>query len=317
MKETLSVSVILPTFNRPQLTLRAVRSVLAQTWKNFEIIVIDDGSCSDQVFPIELIDDQRVRMIRHPANLGVSAARNTGVKESSFPLIAFLDSDDRWLPDKLASQISTYEKHGSETNTLVYSSYYSEQGKRQTIYPLTSWKRNQALSDFLFLDYGSIHTSTWLTSRTLLQQFPFDVHLSQCEDWDLLLRMEAAGVHFLWCKFPAVIHNCDLRQDRLSTRLRKDFYSTFMRNNIKRLTPKSYVVLESVLLKATARGSLRIGLQDHIRHFLRAPGLNRLARIRLVFTYLVRRCTVKARLALRTRVVRAGENIQRARERSV
>ena len=210
MKETPSVSVIIPSFNRPELTLRAVRSVLAQTWKNFEIIVIDDGSRSDQVFPIELIDDQRVRMIRHPANLGVSAARNTGVKESSYPLIAFLDSDDRWLPDKLASQITTYEKHGSETNALVYSSYYNEQGKRQIIYPLTSWKRNQALSDFIFLDYGSIHTSTWLTSRTLLKQFPFDVHLSQCEDWDLLLRMEAAGVAFLWCKFPAVVHNCDL-----------------------------------------------------------------------------------------------------------
>ena len=308
MKETPSVSVIIPSFNRPELTLRAVRSVLAQTWKNFEIIVIDDDSRSDQVFPIELIDDQRVRMIRHPANLGVSAARNTGVKESSYPLIAFLDSDDRWLPDKLASQITTYEKHGSETNALVYSSYYNEQGKRQIIYPLTSWKRNQALSDFIFLDYGSIHTSTWLTSRTLLEQFPFDVHLSQCEDWDLLLRMEAAGVAFLWCKFPAVVHNCDLREDRLSTRLSKDFYSTFMGNNSKRLTPQSYVILESVVFKATALGSLGFGLQDHIRHFLRTPRLHWMARIRLVLTYLVRRCMVKTRLALKTRAVQAAEN---------
>jgi glycosyltransferase involved in cell wall biosynthesis len=303
MKEISSVSVIIPSFNRPQLTLRAVRSVLAQTWKDFEIIVIDDGSRSDQIFPIELIDDQRVRMIRHPANLGVSAARNTGVKESGYPLIAFLDSDDRWLPDKLARQIATYEKHGSAANTLVYSSYYNEQGNRRTIYPLTSWKRNQALSDFIFLDYGSIHTSTWLTSRALLKQFPFDVHLSQCEDWDLLLRMEAAGVAFLWCKFPAVVHNCDLREDRLSTRLSKDFYSTFMGNNSKRLTPQSYVVLESVVLKATTRDSLGIGLQDHIRRFLRTPRLSRLARIRLVLTYLVRRCTVKTRLALKTRAV--------------
>ena len=69
-----------------------------------------------------------------------------------------------------------------------------------------------------------------------------------------------------------------------------------MGNNSKRLTPQSYVVLESVVLKATARGSLGIGLQDHIRHFLRTPRLHWMARIRLVLTYLVRRCTGKNKI---------------------
>src|ERR1700758_5064393 len=74
-----------------------------------------------------------------------------------------------------------------------------EQDNIQTICPLSSWKRGQALSDFIFLDYGNINTTTWLASRTLFRQFPFDVHLAQCEDYDLLLRMEAAGVDFVWC----------------------------------------------------------------------------------------------------------------------
>src|SRR6202048_681176 len=165
MKENLSISVVIPSFNRRELTLRAVKSVLTQTWKNFEVVVIDDGSRSDQILPVEIIDDRRFRLIRHPANLGVSAARNTGVKESRYPLVAFLDSDDYWLPDKLASQMLAYEKCARKARFLLYSSYYREQDERQIIHPLTRWKKNQALSDFIFLDYGSIHASTWLTSQ--------------------------------------------------------------------------------------------------------------------------------------------------------
>ena len=136
MREVPPVSVVIPSYNRPKLTVRAVQSVLAQTLSDFEVIVIDDGSDSNQVYPSHIIGDERVRLVRHPANLGVSAARNTGVKESRFPLVAFLD----------------------------------------------------------FLYGGNLHTSTWLTSRTLLEQFPFDAQFGQCEDYDVPLRMEAAGV---------------------------------------------------------------------------------------------------------------------------
>jgi glycosyltransferase involved in cell wall biosynthesis len=89
MKDTDAVSVIIPSFNRPQLTLRAVKSVLVQTWTDLEILVIDDGFRSGEIFPSELIHDERVRLIRHPTNLGVSAARNTGVRESRYALVAF------------------------------------------------------------------------------------------------------------------------------------------------------------------------------------------------------------------------------------
>jgi glycosyltransferase involved in cell wall biosynthesis len=301
MKQMLPISVVIPSFNRPQLTLRAVNSVLSQTWTNFEILVVDDGSHSDQIFPIPQIQDDRVRLIRHRTNLGVSAARNTGVNESRYPLIALLDSDDWWLPEKLATQMAVYEKYGSKNNVFLYTSYYHEQDNIRAIYPLTSWKKNQSLSDFIFLDSGSVHTSTWLTSRSLLQHFPFAVHLSQCEDYDLLLRMEAAGVEFVWCKTPAAVHNCDLREDRLSTRFNSYFYSKFLEHNSRRLTPMSYVVLESIILNATGPRSSRSRLGNHIRHFLKSPRLNRLNRIGLVLTYLTRRCITKmtARLSIR------------------
>jgi glycosyltransferase involved in cell wall biosynthesis len=296
-----AVSVVIPSFNRPQLTLRAVKSVLAQTWANFEILVIDDGSRSDQVFPIQLVDDARVRLIQHPTNLGVSAARNTGVNESRGSLIAFLDSDDWWLPQKLANQVATYVKQGSKENVFVYSSYYREQHERRSIYPLSSWKRNQALSDFIFLDCGNIHTSTWLASRGLLQRFPFDLQLSQCEDYDVLLRMEAAGVEFVSSKTPGAIHNCDLRDDRLSTRLSTDLYSRFLEQNSQRLTPKSYVVLESIIINAKGDGRLGTRLLNHIHHFFRSSRLNWLARVNLVFSYLTKRLATKIRSRCRVK----------------
>jgi glycosyltransferase involved in cell wall biosynthesis len=296
-----AISVIIPSFNRPQLTARAVKSVLAQTWSDFEILVIDDGSDPDQVFSTETFADGRVRLIRYATNLGVSAARNRGVYEARAPLVAFLDSDDCWLPDKLASQTTSYKEWSTNGNVLVYSSYYREQSNVRCLCPLTPWKRGQALSDFLFLDYGSVHTSTWLGQRTLFQQFPFDTQLVQCEDFDLLLRMEAAGVQFVWCKSPAAVRNCDLREDRLSTRLNKTFYSKFLDQNSGRLTPMSYVALESVVLNSSESRSLMERLQKHIRHFLKSSQLSWVTRVRLVATYLFRRCVAKVKLRLNMR----------------
>jgi glycosyltransferase involved in cell wall biosynthesis len=290
------VSVVIPSFNRPQLTLRAVESVLAQTWPNFEVVVVDDGSQSDQVFSVELVDDPRVRLIRHRTNQGVSAARNTGVNESRYPLVAFLDSDDFWMPNKLASQIAVYNNRRCENDVFVYSSYYDVQGNTRTVYPLNAHKKRQALSDYIFLDCGVINTSTWLAQRLLFQRFPFDSRLSQCEDYDLLLRMEHAGVEFVCCQTPTVVTNRDPRADRLSTRLNPDCYSKFLQQNSQRLTPMSYVVLESIILNEAAnRSSLRSRLRNHILHFLTSPRLNWQTRIRLVLTYLVRRCSVKIR----------------------
>jgi glycosyltransferase involved in cell wall biosynthesis len=295
-----SISVVIPSFNRLQLTWRAVKSVLAQTWTNFEVLVIDDGSRSDQILPIELMEDDRVRLICHPTNLGVSAARNTGVNECRYPLIAFLDSDDWWFPEKLSSQMAIYDKYRLHENAFLYSSYYREEADKRIICPLSSWKRKQALSDFIFLDCGTIHTSTWLTNRRLLQEFPFNSDLSQCEDYDLLLRMEAAGVEFVWCRTPATVHNCDLREDRLSTRPKADFYRRFLEDNRKRLTPRSYVVLESIILNTTDRGSLGYRLRNHIRHFLKSPRLNWVTRIGLVLAYVTRRCSIKLRSRFRS-----------------
>ncbi len=96
------VSVIIPTYNRVKTIERAVNSVLAQTWTEQEVIVVDDGS-TDQTGEILKVYGDKIRVIRQQ-NGGVSAARNAGIKAATGEIISFLDSDDEWLPSKTERQ---------------------------------------------------------------------------------------------------------------------------------------------------------------------------------------------------------------------
>jgi len=106
------VSVIIPTYNRNKLVLDAIDSVLEQTFQDFEIIIVDDGSSDDTQKHIERYQqkDKRIKYI-FQENQGVSIARNTGLEASQGQYIAFLDSDDRFLIDKLERQVSTLDNH--------------------------------------------------------------------------------------------------------------------------------------------------------------------------------------------------------------
>ncbi|MFB6356011.1 MAG: glycosyltransferase family 2 protein [bacterium] len=102
-----SVSVIIPTYNRPKFLKTAVNSVLDQTFQDFELIIVDDGSQQ----ALDCPEDSRVHMIRHEENRGVAAARNTGILASKASWVATLDDDDRWRPHKLERQIQFVHDH--------------------------------------------------------------------------------------------------------------------------------------------------------------------------------------------------------------
>lgn len=103
------VSVIITTYNRQETLSRAIQSVLDQTYQDFEIIVVDDASKVSQEEIVSSFNDDRIKFIRHSINKGGSAARNTGIAASLGEYIAFLDSDDQWLPDHLSCQIKSFE----------------------------------------------------------------------------------------------------------------------------------------------------------------------------------------------------------------
>ena len=106
------VSVIIPYYKKKKFIVKSVESVINQTYKNIEIIIVDDNESEDEYSRItqkllkELIDSKKIIYVKHNTNKGISAARNTGIKNSKGEYIAFLDSDDVWLPNKLEHQIN-------------------------------------------------------------------------------------------------------------------------------------------------------------------------------------------------------------------
>ena len=106
------ISVIIPFYNDYDFFEKAVNSVYNQTYQNFEIIIVNDGSSQSSVEKIQIFlkKKDKCKLIHHSSNLGVSAARNTGIQNSLGEYIAFLDSDDEWLPSKLEHQIGLIKK---------------------------------------------------------------------------------------------------------------------------------------------------------------------------------------------------------------
>lgn len=103
------VSVIIPTHNRPDLLTRAIRSVLVQTYQDFEVIVVDDGMKERAEDVVAKFGDPRIRYLKNESSLGGGGARNRGIVEARGEYIAFLDDDDEWLPEKLSVQMNVFE----------------------------------------------------------------------------------------------------------------------------------------------------------------------------------------------------------------
>lgn len=181
-----AVSVIIPTFNRAYQIARAVASVLYQTFSDYEILVVDDGS-EDGTQQVLSQFQSRIRRISHSENLGVSAARNTGIRESCSPFIAFLDSDDYWLPQKLAAQVSFFSKHPKAVACQT-EELWIRKGRR-----VNPMKKHSKPSGEIFeaaLKLCVVSPSAVMVRRSLLQEVGlFDEDFPVCEDYDLWLRI--------------------------------------------------------------------------------------------------------------------------------
>lgn len=153
MENIFKVSVIIPTYNRAHLIKRAIESILNQSFQDFEIIIVDDGSTDSTEDVIKSFQekDKRIRYFRHGKNEGEGAARNTGIKLSQSPFIAFQDSDDISLPERLEKQVKILEKEPNEVG-LVYSDMWRITKKEKsyfhspTIMPENKITYNKALA---------------------------------------------------------------------------------------------------------------------------------------------------------------------------
>ena len=181
------VSVVIPTYNRGWTIKRAVDSVLAQTFRNFELIVVDDGS-GDDTADILAGYGTAIRVIRQP-NAGVSAARNTGIRAAGGDFIAFLDSDDYWLPEKLQIQSAYFNTH-PEAVICQTEEIWIRNGKR--VNPKKVHKKPSGRIFRASLALCLVSPSAVMLRRELFDEIGgFDETLPACEDYDLWLRISA------------------------------------------------------------------------------------------------------------------------------
>ena len=122
------ISVVIPLYNKENLIANTLQTVFDQTFRDFEIVIVNDGSTDGSADVVRGIDDPRIRLIEQP-NGGVSAARNRGIAESRGEYIAFLDADDEWKPDYLATQYALAEKYPQCSVFAVNYEFRDTQGK--------------------------------------------------------------------------------------------------------------------------------------------------------------------------------------------
>lgn len=259
------VSVIIPTYNRAKYVTQAIDSVLAQTYKDYEIIVVDDGSTDNtQEVLYAYIDSLKINYI-YQDNAGVSAARNAGISVAKGDWVAFLDSDDQWLPDKLSTQMAALRENQSLVAHTVNVRFIRSNNGDLTSFHRSGFPLQQRV--------GILEKPlAWQLKHSALAMPPsfichkaaaeaagmFDESLSICEDYDFMCRVALEGSWgYCWDEL-VMVHRRDedmasLSSERFSNSVRtfsalKKTYEKLL--NDSRLTQKEKKLVQVLLARA-------------------------------------------------------------------
>jgi glycosyltransferase involved in cell wall biosynthesis len=266
------VSVVIPAYNRAATIAAAIESVLRQTYSDFELIVVDDGSTDDTLAAAAQVRDPRVRLIANPRNTGAAGARNTGVAEARGTWIAFQDSDDEWLPRKLEKQMARLAPGtayvGAYCGLLTLGGLDDRPGARTRLRYVPDAGVEPADGHILpaLLRDNIISTQTLVVRRDLFLELDrFDEETTPIEDWDFALRLAARG--------PIAFVDEPLVHQRFSP-------NSISRWAARRLTSQERVVAKNLALwddrpdllawryYVLAGGHRRLGNLDAARHYL-------------------------------------------------
>ena len=211
---TVFFSVVIPVYNRADLVGVALRSVLAQSEQDFEIVVVDDGSQDDPEPVVKAIGDPRIVFLRQE-NKGGGAARNTGIDAARGRFIAFLDSDDRYLPHHLADMRALLE---GTTGMGAYSRFIVDRGGGRTLLkPPRAIAEGENMASYLLCDRGFLATSTIVVPADLARTIRFNENLPAAEDTDFAVRAALAGTRFVMAEMPSMIWRDSYDPGRLSS----------------------------------------------------------------------------------------------------
>jgi len=211
------VSVVVPTYNRPDKLRRAVGTVIEQTYDPVELVVVDDHSetpASDALTDVDLSTLDAVTVVRHEENRGANAARNTGIREATGEFVAFLDDDDRWAAEKLARQVETFES-GGERIGLVYTGarYVYPDGERVISGDVAGDVTRDILEGAAIAEFSAVMVRASVVERAGLP----DERFPSWQDHEWFLRLS------LHCEFAVVPDPLTVRHWDHEGRIGEDF----------------------------------------------------------------------------------------------
>jgi len=183
------ISVIIPTYNREKLVARSIESVLAQTYRNIEVIVVDDASTDNTKQIISKIKDNRLKYIRLRKNKGACYARNTGIKNATGKYIAFQDSDDVFHSDKLEKQLSNLISNKSDLDFCKIKLNLSDDNFLIIPNDVQDKELEENKIINLLCKGNFISTQAILAKRKIFDNITFDEELPRLQDYDLIMRI--------------------------------------------------------------------------------------------------------------------------------
>ena len=273
------VSVVIPAYNRAATIGAAIESVLRQTWEDFELVVVDDGSTDGTLEAARRIADPRLRVIAAPHNMGAAGARNLGVAEARGTWIAFQDSDDEWLPEKLAKQMARLAANpdfvGAYCGLLTVGALDARPGERTTLRYMPDPSVKPVEGDILepLLVRNMISTQTLVVRRDVFLALGcFDEATTPIEDWDFALRLAHRG-RVAFVDEPLVHQRFSPNSITRGTRRRRESRERLVTKNMDlfasrpQLLARQYYILASDSRRAgdlaAARRFLALALKTH------------------------------------------------------
>jgi glycosyltransferase involved in cell wall biosynthesis len=212
MKENDLVSIIIPTYNRPEYLKKAIMSVLSQTYRNFEIIIVDDASEANNKKVITSFDNDRIYHIENNKQRGAPFSRNKGIKQANGKFIAFLDDDDEWEPTKLEKQIKEFENN--DVGLVVCYSLDKRFNMTRVSKP-----SHVITYECLLKSFNLSSTSSYIVRKKILEKVGgFDTNLPSAQEYDLALRI---AKNFEVRTVPEVLMIQNASDGQISTNWRK------------------------------------------------------------------------------------------------
>jgi glycosyltransferase involved in cell wall biosynthesis len=278
------VSAVIPTRGRPELLRRAVRTALAQTLRELEVVVVIDGVDPATHLVVEELarQDPRVRQITLSSSVGGSDARNRGVDAAAGEWIAFLDDDDEWLPGKLQAQLDAVRPSLSRV-VIGTCKLIARTPRQDYVWPRRMPAANEQIGEYLLArrtltrGEGYIQTSTLFVRRALMQKQPFKSGQLKHQDTEWVLRLgRLPGAQVVFVEDALAIHNIEEDRVTVSNQANWRYSLDWVQRDRHLFTPRalSGFILHQIATEASDQGewhACHLLLLEALRHGKSAP----------------------------------------------